>query len=91
MLFKLACSKYRESQRLAEEGKISGQDLDGIKNRLDVISAATMAEINQFERERLIDYRRMMKRFLDQQINFYQQIVTRLQTASEKFSDIDSA
>lgn len=82
---KSASTKFRESQRLCEEGKVSGQELELIKNRLDVVSAATLAEIHHFEKERLVEFNRMMKNFLESQIGFYEGFVSRLREAAKLF------
>uniref|UniRef100_A0A915JDX7 PX domain-containing protein n=1 Tax=Romanomermis culicivorax TaxID=13658 RepID=A0A915JDX7_ROMCU len=80
-----ACNKYRESQRMAEEGRVTAQELDQIRSRLDTISCATLAEINHFQKERLCDFNRMMKNFLNGQVAFYERIVEKLKDAASKF------
>ena len=42
--------------------------------RADIIAYATLAEMNHFQQSRVADFKRMMQDYLQQQINFYQQV-----------------
>ena len=49
-----------------------------ITARSERVSSVVLAEIYHFQRERVIDFRDMMKALLQQQINFYKEVVCSL-------------
>ncbi|XP_059504487.1 sorting nexin-18-like isoform X2 [Stegostoma tigrinum] len=67
-----ALTKVKESKRHVEEGKMELQQADGVRERCDTISFATLAEIHHFHTIRVSDFKTQMQHFLQQQIHFYQ-------------------
>lgn len=57
------------------EGKLQGAEAAAIALRGDVVSYALLAEINHFQRERVIDFKRYMQNYLKEQISFYQKVI----------------
>lgn len=49
------------------------------------MSYAVLAEMNHFREERDVHLKQAMKHFIQEQIKFYQEIITRLQTAQRFF------
>lgn len=86
-LHKSTVSRRNEQERLMEEGKVSEQDMVRVTQRANVITYATLAEINHFHNERLVDFKQMIQVFLTAQINFHTDIVAKLQTALNKIND----
>lgn len=86
-LHKSSVARRSEHERLLEEGKISDSDLVRINQRTNVITYSTLAEINHFHNERLIDFKQMMQVFLTAQINFHTDILGKLQGALNKIND----
>lgn len=84
-LHKSAINKRKDYQKLTEEGKLSTEEVQSIYKRIDVISHATLAEITHFQLERIEDFKHMMKSFLSAQIDFYQQVVQKLQESLSKY------
>ncbi|XP_055945160.1 sorting nexin lst-4-like isoform X1 [Argiope bruennichi] len=76
---KSALNKVAEHKKLAEDGRLSQDDVAAISQRTDVISYATLAEINHFHNERVAYFKSMMETYLTAQIDFYQRITTKLQ------------
>ncbi|KFM57811.1 Sorting nexin-33, partial [Stegodyphus mimosarum] len=76
---KSALNKVSEHKKLSEEGKLSSDNVAAISQRTDVISYATLAEINHFQRERVAYFKSMMETYLTAQIDFYQRITQKLQ------------
>lgn len=76
---KSALNKVTEHKKLAEEGKLSSDNVAAIGQRTDIISYATLAEINHFQRERVAYFKSMMETFLSAQIAFYQQVTQKLE------------
>ncbi|XP_066507047.1 sorting nexin-18b [Hoplias malabaricus] len=72
-----ALTKAKESQRLGEEK----DGLAGINERCNIISCATLAEMQHFHRTRNRDFKGQMQHFLQQQIAFYQRITGKLEEA----------
>lgn len=80
-------NRRNEHERLLEEGKISDADMVRINQRANVITYSTLAEINHFHNERLVDFKQMMQVFLTAQINFHTDVLGKLQTALNKIND----
>jgi sorting nexin-9/18/33 len=74
-----ALSKKREHQKMLDEGKIDEKSVSQINSRADVVTYATLAEIDHFQEERIADFNEAMQNFLKSQIAFYQNIVYKLQ------------
>lgn len=74
-----ALNKKREHQKLLDESKIDRNTAASVSQRADVVTYATIAEINHFQDERVEDFKNAMQTFLQSQIQFYQNIVLKLQ------------
>lgn len=86
-LHKNAINTRNEQERLKEEGKIGDNIIARVNQKVNVTTYTTLAEINHFHNERLTDFKTMMQSFLEQQINFYQDIAGKLQNALNKVND----
>lgn len=78
-IHKGALNKKKEHKKLCEDGKVDSNVLESVGMRADVVTYATLAEMNHFQTERVTDFKNMMQSFLTAQINFYQNIVYQLQ------------
>ncbi|XP_051898651.1 sorting nexin-33 [Pristis pectinata] len=74
-----AFAKVKDSQRMSDEGKMDQEQVDGIKRRCRVVGFALQAEMNHFHKRRIVDFKRMMQSYLQQQILFYQRISQHLE------------
>ncbi|KTF76342.1 hypothetical protein cypCar_00043211, partial [Cyprinus carpio] len=78
-----ALTKAKESQKHGEEKDgIAG---GGIHDRCNIISCATLAEIQHFHRVRVRDFKAQMQHFLQQQITFFQKITGKLEEALDMY------
>lgn len=82
-----ALTKVKESKRHVEEGKMENNQADGIRERCDIISFATLAEIQHFHQIRVRDFKGQMQHFLQQQIFFFQKVTQKLEEALHKYDD----
>nr|XP_055064956.1 sorting nexin-18b [Misgurnus anguillicaudatus] len=73
-----ALTKAKESQKDGAAGV-------GINERCNIISCATLAEIQHFHRTRVRDFKAQMQHFLQQQINFFQKITGKLEEARDMY------
>ncbi|KAM6959540.1 sorting nexin-18a [Aplochiton taeniatus] len=80
-----ALTKVRESEKHVEEGKMDGTQADGINERCNIISFATLAEIQHFHQLRVRDFKAQMQHCLQQQIRFFQKITGKLEEALQKY------
>ncbi|GCB75734.1 hypothetical protein scyTo_0020941 [Scyliorhinus torazame] len=74
-----AFAKVKDSQRMSDEGKMDQEQVDGMKRRCRVVGFALQAEMNHFHKRRIVDFKRMMQSYLQQQILFYQRIGQQLE------------
>jgi len=64
------------------------QKSDGdLHDRCNIISCATLAEVQHFHRTRVRDFRSQMQHHLSQQISFFQKITAKLQDALQKYDE----
>lgn len=82
-----ALTKVKDSQKHVEEGKMESQQADGVRERCNIISFATMAEIQHFHQMRVRDFKGQMQHFLQQQISFFQKITGKLEETLEKYDN----
>ncbi|XP_026885188.1 sorting nexin-18a [Electrophorus electricus] len=82
-----ALTKVKESQKHVEEGKMERQQADGIMERCNIISFATLAEIQHFHQTRVRDFKAQMQHYLQQQITFFQKVTGKLEEALRKYDD----
>lgn len=80
-------NKRSEQEKMLDEGKISEAILNRVNQRANVTTYATLAEINHFHDERITDFKQMMQVFLTAQINFHNDILSKLNSALDKFND----
>ncbi|XP_055490089.1 sorting nexin-18a [Leucoraja erinacea] len=83
-----ALTKVKESNRHVEEGKMELHQADGVRDRCDTISFATLAEIHHFHTIRVSDFKTQMQHFLKQQIHFYQKVTQKLEEALQKYDGV---
>ncbi|XP_045175995.1 sorting nexin lst-4-like isoform X3 [Mercenaria mercenaria] len=76
-----AIGKAKECFKQQTEGKMVESVVQNVQQRADVISFGTMAEINHFQKARCEDFKATMTHFLRGQIQFYQEITNKLETA----------
>ncbi|KAM6985327.1 sorting nexin-18b [Aplochiton taeniatus] len=74
-----ALTKVKECLKQEGEGDIN--------ERCNIISCATLAEIQYFHRTRVRDFRAQMQHHLQQQISFFQKITAKLEDALHKYDD----
>lgn len=86
-LHKSTMNTRNEQERLHEEGKVNDSEMARVNVRANVTTYATLAEINHFHNERLVDFKNMMQNFLINQINFHSGVLGKLQTALDKIND----
>ena len=72
-LLKDSVKKRKECERKDQEGTL-GADMGQIRGRADVMSYAMLAEINTFHNNRAGDIKQASQRFLQEQIEYYQQV-----------------
>ncbi|XP_017779975.1 PREDICTED: sorting nexin-18 [Nicrophorus vespilloides] len=73
--------KGASNKRKECEKTMSGQVVNEIKSRCDTLTYTAMSELNHFKNERETDLRDALKRHIEQQIAFHQNIVATLQKA----------
>ncbi|XP_067655131.1 sorting nexin lst-4-like isoform X3 [Haliotis asinina] len=82
-----AIGKAKECQKLQEEGKMGEKEMQDVMQKADIISYGTLAEMNHFQKERVIDFKKMTKSYLQEQINFFKTITQKLESALAKYDD----
>ncbi|KAF4074337.1 hypothetical protein AMELA_G00238340 [Ameiurus melas] len=82
-----ALTKVKESQKHVEEGKMERQQADGIAERCNIISFATLAEIQHFHQIRVRDFKSQMQHYLQQQISFFQKVTGKLEEALRQYDN----
>ncbi|XP_053337453.1 sorting nexin-18a [Clarias gariepinus] len=83
-----ALTKVKESQKHVEEGKMERQQADGIAERCNIISFATLAEIQHFHQIRVRDFKAQMQHYLQQQISFFQKVTVKLEDALKQYDNV---
>lgn len=82
-----ALTKVKESQKHVEEGKMDPAQAEGINERCNIISCATLAEIQHFHQIRVRDFKAQMQHYLQQQIAFFQKVTGKLEEALQKYDN----
>lgn len=82
---KSAMNKRKECERLTAEQKMGNAQLQEVNRRTDIMSYAVLAEMNHFRAERDVHMKKAMKHFIQEQIKFYREVITRLETAQRFF------
>lgn len=80
-----ALTKVRESKKHVEEGKMELQKASDIQERCNIISYASLAEIQHFHKIRVRDFKSQMQHFLQQQMTFFQKVTLKLEEALQKY------
>lgn len=80
-LQKLSEQKKKECERSSQQQLV----LADVRRRADVLTYTAFAELNHFQNERDTDLKLSMKVFLNEQLNFYKNIVSKLESALEQF------
>ena len=80
-----AMQKRKECEKLTADQKMGNAQLQEVNRRTDIMSYAVLAEMNHFRQERDVHLKETMKNLISAQIEFYQDIITRLQTAQRFF------
>ncbi|XP_064384617.1 sorting nexin-33-like [Halichondria panicea] len=86
-IYKGASSKVRDCDKMKEEGRIDITDASDISGRAETIAASILAEVHHFQHERIVDFRDMMKAFLNEQITFYSEVVRKLEVAVRRYDE----
>lgn len=82
---KSAMNKRKECERLTSEQKMGNAQLQEVNRRTDIMSYAVLAEMNHFREERDVHLKKAMKHFIQEQIKFYREVISRLETAQRFF------
>ncbi|KAK3514844.1 hypothetical protein QTP70_033778 [Hemibagrus guttatus] len=82
-----ALTKVKESQKHVEEGKMERQQADGVAERCNIISFATLAEIQHFHQIRVRDFKAQMQHYLQQQISFFQKVTSKLEDTLRQYDN----
>uniref|UniRef100_A0A336LU90 CSON000917 protein n=1 Tax=Culicoides sonorensis TaxID=179676 RepID=A0A336LU90_CULSO len=80
-----AMQKRKECERLTSDQKMGNSQLQEVNRRTDVMSYAVMAEVNQFRLHRDKNLKQTMNEFITAQIEFYKNIVEKLEEARSYF------
>lgn len=82
---KNAMQKRKECEKLTAEQKMGNAQLQEVNRRTDIMSYALMAELTHFRSERDTHLKQTIKELIASQIEFFQNIVSKLQTAQQYF------
>lgn len=82
-----AIQKRKDCEKMTGEKKMDNAQLLEVQKRVEVVNYAVLAEINHFKTERTGDLKNTMKSFLQEQIHFYENIVSELQKALQAYDD----
>nr|XP_023027310.1 sorting nexin lst-4 [Leptinotarsa decemlineata] len=79
---KLSEQKKKECERNSQVAQVA---LGDVRRRADVLTYTVFAELDHFQNERDTDLRLTMKTFLKEQLNFYKNIVCKLEDTLAQF------
>ncbi|KAL7032110.1 hypothetical protein ACKWTF_007220 [Chironomus riparius] len=82
---KNAQQKRKECEKLAFDQKMSNLQIQEVNRRVDLMTISVLAEQSHFRQERDSHLKLTMKNLLEEQVAFYQTIVSKLQTAQRYF------
>lgn len=77
--------KRKDCEKLTAEQKMENSQLAEVNRRVDVMSYAVLAEMAHFRQERDTHLKDTLRNFIGAQIEFYQNIVRRLEQAQSHF------
>ncbi|XP_060532360.1 sorting nexin lst-4 [Cylas formicarius] len=81
-LQKMAEQKKKECERNSQTQQVA---LTEVRRRSDVVTYTVFAELNHFQQERDNDLKRALKDFLSEQLNFYRNVVSKLEETLDQF------
>lgn len=79
---KMAEQKKKECERNNQLPQVA---LTDVRRRSDVITYTVFAELNHFQQERDQNLKRALKDFLQEQLNFYKNVVTKIEETLNQF------
>lgn len=82
---KSGMQKRKECEKLTAEQKMGNGQLAEVNRRTDIMSYAVLAEMNHFRHERDTHLKETIKNLIASQIEFYQDIIVKLQQAQQFF------
>lgn len=80
VLFQQALQKFRDS-----EGRLSSVEAEKMKQRIDTMSYAVIAEIQHQTQEKVEDLKSTMGTYLKRQADFYQDVATKLSSLAVRY------
>ncbi|XP_075257606.1 sorting nexin-18-like [Convolutriloba macropyga] len=80
-----ATNKVKHLQDQEELGRVESEQVQQVQDRTTVVTYAVLAEMNNFQSDRDVDFSDMMRDYLQQQLIFYNNITQRIQLALERF------
>lgn len=80
-----AIQKRKECERLVGDQKMGNVQLQEVHRRTDIVTYGVLAEMNHFRRERDTHLKETMRQLIGAQIEFYQDVVHKLQEAQRFF------
>lgn len=83
---KNAQQKRKECEKLAFDQKMSNLQIQEVNRRVDVMTVAVLAEQSHFRQERDTHLKESMKTLLQEQVDFYMTIISKLQQAQQLFA-----
>ncbi|XP_062406372.1 sorting nexin-9b isoform X3 [Sardina pilchardus] len=83
---KSAIEKVKEGDKLVATSKITAADKITMAKRASTMSYALQAEMNHFHSNRIYDYNRVMRLYLEEQVKFYETIAEKLKHAHGQFT-----
>lgn len=83
--YRNAVQKRKDCEKLTAEQKMENSQLAEVNRRVDVMSYAMLAEMAHFRQERDTHLKDTIRNFIGAQIDFYKNIVRRLEQAQSHF------
>lgn len=83
--YRNAVQKRKDCEKLTAEQKMENSQLAEVNRRVDVMSYAMLAEMAHFRQERDTHLKETIRNFIGAQIDFYKNIVRRLEQAQSHF------
>lgn len=80
-----AIQKRKECERLVGDQKMGNVQLQEVNRRTDIMTYGVLAEMNHFRQERDTHLKETMRQLIGAQIDFYQEVVRKLQEAQRFF------
>lgn len=82
-----AIQKGAQQKKKECEKTMSGVQLNSVSKRTDIVNYALLAELEHFKKERDTDFKAALKRYLEEQVNFYKKIVGKLEDTLRDFDE----